>query len=88
MSALQAITDLQDFRHVFFEAVLHPVEAYKAYLPHLNVYDFFGSNSFSPEKDIPDLSGKVILVTGGQSSLRSIRCNLLICHLQAIPDLG
>lgn len=65
MSALQAITDLRDFRHVVFESVLHPVEAYKAYLTNLNAYDLFGGNSFSPEKDIPDLSGKVILVTGG-----------------------
>lgn len=26
----------------------------------------FGGKSFSPEKDIPDLAGKVILVTGGE----------------------
>lgn len=75
------MTDLLDFRHVFIESVLHPVEAYKAYLPHLNVYGLFGSNTFSPKIDIPDLSGKVILVTGGQLSQRSIRCNLLTCYL-------
>ena len=72
MSALQTLTDLLEFRHVFFEIVLHPVEAYKAYLPHFDIYDLFGGNSFSPEKDIPDLSGKVILVTGGQSSLPTL----------------
>ena len=88
MSALQALTDLLDFRHAFFELILHPVETYKAYLPHLTIYELFGGNSFSPEIDIPDLSGKVILVTGGQSSLRPLRCNLLTCHLQAIADLG
>lgn len=27
----------------------------------------FGDNSFAPETDIPDLAGKVILVTGGKS---------------------
>lgn len=26
----------------------------------------FGRRSFAPEKDIPDLAGKVILVTGGE----------------------
>lgn len=26
---------------------------------------------FSPEEDLPDLSGKVILITGGMFSLRS-----------------
>ena len=88
MSALQPITDVLEFRHVFFEFVLHPVDTYQAYLPHLNVYELFGGKTFSPERDIPDLSGKVILVTGGQSSLRSLRCNLLTCHLQAIADLG
>ena len=80
MSALQAITDVLDFRHAFFEFILHPVDTYHAYLPHLNVYELFGGKSFSPEKDIPDLSGKVILVTGGQSSVCSLRCNLLTCN--------
>ena len=26
----------------------------------------FGGKTFDPEKDIPDLAGKVILVTGGE----------------------
>ena len=87
MSALQAITDLRDFRHAFFELFLHPVDTYHA-LAHLKVYELFGGNSFSPEKDIPDLSGKVILVTGGSSSLHSLRCNLLTYYQQAMQDLG
>ena len=29
----------------------------------------FGGASFSPDKDIPDLSGKVVLVTGGRQIL-------------------
>ena len=88
MSALQAITDLLDFRHAFLELFVHPVDTYQAYLPHLNVYELFGGNTYSPEKDIPDLSGTVILVTGGQSSLCSLGCNLLTCDLQAMQDLG
>lgn len=29
------------------------------------MFGLFGGKSFDPEKDIPDLSGKVIIVTGG-----------------------
>ena len=88
MSVLQALRDLLDFRHAFYEMILNPVETYKAYLPPCNAYGLFGGDTFSPEKDIPDLPGKVILVTGGQSSLYSIIYTLLTCHLQAMPDLG
>lgn len=88
MSVLQALRDLLDFRHAFYEMILNPVETYKAYVPPFNPYGLFGGNTFSPEKDIPDLSGKVILVTGGQSSLHSILYTLLTSHLQAMPDLG
>lgn len=44
-------------------------------LPHfaVDVYTYimawFGSKTFEPAKDIPDLSGKVILVTGGMALL-------------------
>ena len=88
MSVLQALKDLLDFRHAFYEMILNPVETYKAYVPPFNPYGLFGGDTFSPEKDIPDLSGKVILVTGGQSSLYSTLYTLLTCHLQAMPDLG
>lgn len=30
-----------------------------------NPFNYVGGVSFSPEKDIPDLTGKVALVTGG-----------------------
>jgi len=33
------------------------------------MFGFGFSGSFDPVKDIPDLSGKVILVTGGKFSL-------------------
>lgn len=88
MSVLEALKDLLDFRHAVYELILNPVETYKAYLPPFNSYGLFGGDTFSPEKDIPDLSGKVILVTGGQSSLHSIPYTLLTRHLQAMPDLG
>ncbi|CAK1354494.1 unnamed protein product [Cercospora beticola] len=33
------------------------------------MFDWFFGKSFTPEKDIPDLSGKVILITGGNTGL-------------------
>ncbi len=47
---------------------LAPVELESyIYIPqHLVMFGFFeGGVTFEPEKDIPDLSGKVIFVTGG-----------------------
>jgi hypothetical protein len=32
----------------------------------LNPTNYLGGVSFRPERDIPDLSGKVVLVTGGE----------------------
>ena len=33
----------------------------------LNLANYIGGVSFRPDRDIPDLSGKVVLVTGGTS---------------------
>ncbi|KAB8077267.1 hypothetical protein BDV29DRAFT_153821 [Aspergillus leporis] len=35
----------------------------------LNPCNYFGGKSFNPDQDIPDLSGKVVLVTGGNAGL-------------------
>lgn len=48
-------------------SILRPVEYLTSVLPHFISRAMFSSKSFNPEKDIPDLSGKVILVTGGKS---------------------
>jgi hypothetical protein len=37
----------------------------------MNPFNYVGGVSFTPEKDIPDLSEKVILVTGGRQTLNS-----------------
>ena len=87
MGVLQALRDLLDFKHAFYQLILNPVDTCKAYLPPFNPYGLFGGDTFSP-KNIPDLSGKVILVTGGQSSLYSILYTLLTGHLQVMEGSG
>ena len=54
-----------DFRLLLSVAISHPLAAVEILLPQL---DMFGGISFNPDTDIPDLSGKIILVTGGKSS--------------------
>lgn len=47
-----------------------PLTAIETYLPGLaSMWPFNISSSFNPSKDIPDLTGKVILVTGGNNGL-------------------
>ena len=56
---LEALAELFDFRHLLLDGLLHPIEAFNAYIPH------FKMPKFNPATDIPSLAGKVILVTGG-----------------------
>lgn len=36
-------------------------------MPHaISIMNLFGGISFNPDEDIPDLSGKVVFVTGGE----------------------
>lgn len=59
--------ELADFSKVIRHSILHPIEALDTYLPHLNPIKMLGGKTFNPEIDIPDLSGKIVLVTGGTS---------------------
>jgi hypothetical protein len=47
----------------------HPIDAFRAHASYINPFNMFGGASFTPDKDIHDLSGKVLLVTGGTYSL-------------------
>lgn len=67
-SILQASIELFELRYLLLQNLLHPIEAINDYLPHL-VGNMFGGKTFSSATDIPDLSGKVILVTGGAARL-------------------
>jgi hypothetical protein len=71
-----ALIELADFRKVITDSIFHPIEAFNTYLPHLNPFKMFGAKSFNPETDIPDLSGKIILVTGGMYVQRLISITL------------
>ena len=59
-TTLQAVSELFDFRHLVLESLLHPVETFNT----SNPFSIFTMPQFSVS-DIPDLAGKVILVTGG-----------------------
>ncbi|CBF78350.1 uncharacterized protein ANIA_08603 [Aspergillus nidulans FGSC A4] len=46
----------------------------------LNPTNYIGSVSFCPERDIPDLAGKVVLVTGGNTGLGKETIRQIIKH--------
>ena len=49
---------------------------------------FFGGKTFTPSRDIPDLSGKVILVTGGNNGLGKASIEQLALHNPAKIYMG
>lgn len=62
---LQATSELLDLRYLLLHSLLHPLQALQSNLFHLFPLNMPGRKSFNAETDIPDLSGKVIMVTGG-----------------------
>ncbi len=66
-SIVQAATETFDLRFLLLHSLSHPFNAIQSNLSHLLPLTMFGgAKQFSPDKDIPDLSGKVIIVTGGE----------------------
>lgn len=59
--------------------ILHPIQGFRTYFPTM------GAASFDPERDIGDLTGKVILVTGGWSFSFS---SSLLPHFRLLTDIG
>lgn len=55
-----------DFYPLVLDAVIHPIAAFKR---NLSAGNMFGGVKFDPDTDIPRLSNKVILVTGGNTGL-------------------
>ncbi|KIV85430.1 hypothetical protein PV11_01126 [Exophiala sideris] len=73
-TALATVSQLQELLELATGLLLpyafQPLTAIETYLPGLaSMWPFNISSSFHPAKDIPDLSGKVILVTGGNNGL-------------------
>ncbi|KAL6242610.1 hypothetical protein RBB50_010256 [Rhinocladiella similis] len=71
---LPSLSNLQDFFYLATGLALpyatHPLTAIEILLPGLvNMWPFSSSETFNPEKDIPSLADKVILVTGGNAGL-------------------
>lgn len=62
------LLDVLELRQLLYLTLQHPIEAFQAYFPQDYLPTMFGSKRFTPETDIPNLSGKVYLVTGGWTS--------------------
>lgn len=65
-SYLQAFSELIDFGPLILRILLDPVESLYANVPHVLPTRFRRGNGFPPKDGSLDLSGKVILVTGGK----------------------
>lgn len=61
-----ALMELIDFGPLLLQCLLHPVESIHANIPHVIPSIFSRRKRFSPGDDIPDLGGRIILVTGGE----------------------
>lgn len=70
-SVFSDIAELINFYHFILDSLFHPVSALNTNLPHLNPYNMFWGKTFNPATEISNLSGKVILVTGGQAAFYS-----------------
>lgn len=63
-SLTEAFAELFGLRFLAYQSILHPLEAIETYLPHLSMF-WSASKTFTPDQDVPDLQGRVILITGG-----------------------
>ena len=63
------LQDLRDLTGLVTSNIFHPFTVIQIYFP--NMWPFSGA-TFKPETDIGDLSGKVILVTGGRIDVRGL----------------
>ena len=71
-SSLLSFIELFDFYSLLVDSLLHPYSAVNRNFPHLNPFNMFGGKTFNPTTDIPNIGGKVILVTGGLPTLLEI----------------
>ena len=62
---IQDIFEVFHLRYLLYPYLLHPFESFQELMRQWNLLSSFGIPVFTPDTDIPDLSGKVILITGG-----------------------
>lgn len=65
-SFLLDLVELIDFYPLVLYSLVHPIAAFNSNLSAINI---FGGVRFDPDTDVPRLSNKVILVTGGNTGL-------------------
>lgn len=67
---MDTIQTLFDLPKMVLPYLFHPLTATEVFLPHTRLLSWFVQQSkFEPEKDLPSLEGKIILVTGGNAGL-------------------
>ncbi|MCJ1250366.1 hypothetical protein MMC30_007592 [Trapelia coarctata] len=81
------LLDLLEFRRFLYPTLQHPIEAVQAFFPQDYLPTMFGGKSFTPETDIPDLSGRVYLVTGGWISALIVQ-HKLVHHAMLMSVAG
>ncbi|KAI4218555.1 MAG: hypothetical protein L6R36_008893 [Xanthoria steineri] len=67
-SIFQAASETLDLRFLLLQTLVHPLNALQSNLSHLLPLTMFGfgGKKFRPDEDIGDLSGKVVVITGGE----------------------
>lgn len=67
---MSVLRDLFELPRIIAPYILHPLTAAEVFLPHARPVSWFTqSGAFLPERDVPSLKNKVILVTGGNAGL-------------------
>lgn len=67
---MSVLRDLFELPRIVAPYILHPLTAAEVFLPHARPVSWFTrSSDFLPDRDIPSLKDKVILVTGGNAGL-------------------